>query len=214
MIAENKDCKIEFDLLFEVANTRFLCDNVCLNDRMWSFLVSNERKDENSNWDWKNVDDRVFLKLNRKLFQWRDCLFKNFETTKREKIVLFNWWRKSVFDFVFWVVSRVFLERFRNLKAIAWKKLKTFQKRFWNLKETSVDETEDFENVVNKNFALLRMIFLMFLSDRSRRLKALENEKIEKKLKTCLFKLSDDEDFVDKTLMMKWEIAAWESFDS
>ena len=82
------------------------------------------------------------------------------------------------------------------------------------MKKISVDETKDFENVVNENFASLKTIFLMFLNDRSRRLKAFESEKIEKKLKTCLFELSDDENFVDETLMMKWEIAAWESFDS
>ena len=64
MIAEDKDCEIEFNLSFEIANTRFLCDNVCLNDWMWSFLVSNEKEDENLDWDWKNVDDRMLLKLN------------------------------------------------------------------------------------------------------------------------------------------------------
>ena len=34
MIAENKNRAIEFDLSFEIANIHFLCDNVCLNDRM------------------------------------------------------------------------------------------------------------------------------------------------------------------------------------
>ena len=54
----------------------------------------------------------------------------------------------------------------------------------------------------------------MFLNDRLRRLKALKSEKIEKKSKTCLFELNDDENFVDEMLMMKWKIATWESFDS
>ena len=49
MIAEDKNYEIEFDLLFEIANTRFLCDNVYLNDWMWSFLISSERKNENLN---------------------------------------------------------------------------------------------------------------------------------------------------------------------
>ena len=81
--------------------------------------------------------------------------------------------------------------------------MKTFQKRSRDLKKISIDETEDFENVVNENFASLKTIFLMFLSDRSRRLKIFKSEKIKKKLKACLFKLNDDEDFVDETLMIK-----------
>ena len=81
--------------------------------------------------------------------------------------------------------------------------MKAFQKRFRNLKETSVDETKDFENVMNEDFASLKTIFLMFLNDRSRRLKAFKNKKIKKKLRTYLFKLSDDENFVDEMLMMR-----------
>ena len=100
------------------------------------------------------------------------------------------------------------------MKAIAWKKLKVFQKRFQDLKKISIDETENFENVVNEDFASLKTTFLMFLNDRSRRLKTFKSEKIEKKSKTCLFELNDDENFVDETLMMKWKIAAWKSFDS
>ena len=56
---------------------------------------------------------------------------------------------------------------------------------------------------MNKDFALLKTIFLMFLNDRLRRLRTFKNKKIKKKLKTCLFKLNDDENFVDETLMMK-----------
>ena len=82
------------------------------------------------------------------------------------------------------------------------------------MKEISVDEIKDFKNVVNEDFASLKTIFLMFLNDRSRRLKAFKNKKIKKKLRTYLFKLSDDENFVDEMLMMRWEIAAWKSFDS
>ena len=81
--------------------------------------------------------------------------------------------------------------------------MRIFQKRFRDLKKISVDETTNFENVVNKNFALLKTNFLMFLNDRSRHLKAFKSEKIEKKLKACLFKLNDDENFINKTLMMK-----------
>ena len=81
--------------------------------------------------------------------------------------------------------------------------MRIFRKRPRDLKETSINETKNFENVVNEGFASLKTIFLMFLNDRSRRLKALESEKIEKKLKTCLFELNDNENFVDETLMMK-----------
>ena len=56
---------------------------------------------------------------------------------------------------------------------------------------------------MNKDFALLKTIFLMFLNDRLQRLKTLKSKKIKKKLKTCLFELSDDENFINKTLMMK-----------
>ena len=82
------------------------------------------------------------------------------------------------------------------------------------MKKISVDETKDFESVVNEGFASLKTIFLMFLNDRSRRLKTFENEKIEKKSKACLFELSDDENFVDEILMMRWKVAVWKSFDS
>ena len=43
----------------------------------------------------------------------------------------------------------------------------------------------------------------MFLNDRLRRLKTFESKKIEKRLKACLFKLNDDENFINETLMMK-----------
>ena len=43
----------------------------------------------------------------------------------------------------------------------------------------------------------------MFLNNRLRRLKAFENEKIEKRSKTYLFKLNDDENFVDEMLIIK-----------
>ena len=82
------------------------------------------------------------------------------------------------------------------------------------MKEISVDEIKDFENVVNEDFASLKTTFLMFLNDHSRRLKTFENEEIEKKSKVCLFELNDDENFVDETLMMKWKVATWKSFDS
>ena len=85
--------------------------------------------------------------------------------------------------------------------------MKVFWKRFQDLKETSIDKTTNSENVVNENFASLKIIFLMFLNDRSRRLRALKNEKIEKKSKTCLFKLNDDKNFIDEMLMIKWKIA-------
>ena len=143
------------------------------------------------------------LMLNRRLFQRRDCLFKNCETTKREKITFFNLWSKNVLNFIFWIVLKIFLKRLQNLKTIKWEKLKTFRKRFRNLKKTLIDETTDFENVVNENFASLKTIFLMFLNDYLRRLKTLKSEKIEKKSKTCLFKLSDNENFVDEMLIIK-----------
>ena len=81
--------------------------------------------------------------------------------------------------------------------------MKIFQKRFGNLKEISVDETENFKNVVNEDFASLKMIFLMFLNDRSRRLKTFKNEEVEKKSRACLFELNNNENFVDEMLMMK-----------
>ena len=81
--------------------------------------------------------------------------------------------------------------------------MRIFRERFQDLKETSIDEIKDFKNVVNEDFASLKTTFLMFLNDCSRRLKALESEEIEKKSKTYLFELSDDENFVDETLMMK-----------
>ena len=81
--------------------------------------------------------------------------------------------------------------------------MKAFRKRFRDLKKTLINKTASSENVVNEDFILLKTIFLMFLNDRSRRLRALKDEKIEKKLKIYLFELSDDENFVDKTLMMK-----------
>ena len=71
------------------------------------------------------------------------------------------------------------------------------------MKKISIDETKDSENVMNEDFALLKTIFLIFLNNRLRRLKAFKNEKIEKKLKICLFELNDDENFIDETLMMK-----------
>ena len=43
----------------------------------------------------------------------------------------------------------------------------------------------------------------MFLNDHLQRLKTFKNKKIEKKLKIYLFKLNDDENFVDKTLIIK-----------
>ena len=82
------------------------------------------------------------------------------------------------------------------------------------MKKISINETKDFENVVNEDFASLKTIFLMFLNDRSRRLKTFKSEKIEKKLKICLFELNDDENFVDEMLMIKWKVAVWESFNS
>ena len=215
MIVENKDRAIEFDLSFEIANIRFLCNNVYLNDRMWLFFISNKKKDEtffvlnekeneNSDWNRKNVDDRMFLMLNWKLFRKRDCFFKDFEMTKRKRIIFFNLWLKNILNFVFWIVSKIFLRRLRNLKIIEWKELKIFRKWFWNLKKISINETVSFKSVVNKNFASLKTIFLMFLNDRSWRLKTFESEKNEKTLKTFLCELSDDENFInEKTLIMK-----------
>ena len=92
--------------------------------------------------------------------------------------------------------------------------MKTFRKRFRDLKELLIDEITDFEKIMNENLA---SIFLMFLNDRSRRLKAFKNEKNEneKTLKLCQFKLNDAKEFVnEKTLIMKWKIAVFESFDS
>ena len=81
--------------------------------------------------------------------------------------------------------------------------MRIFRKRFRNLKKISVDETKNSKNVVNEDFASLKTTFLMFLNDHSRRLKTLKSEKIEKKSKIYLFELSDDENFVDETLMIK-----------
>ena len=72
------------------------------------------------------------------------------------------------------------------------------------MKKISVDETADFKNVVNEDFASLKMIFLIFLNNCSRRLRAFENEKNKKTLKAFLCELNDNKDFIDeKTLMMK-----------
>ena len=57
----------------------------------------------------------------------------------------------------------------------------------------------------------------MFLNDRSRRLKTFENEKNEneKILKLYRFELSDAKRFInEKMLMMKWEAAIFELFNS
>ena len=92
--------------------------------------------------------------------------------------------------------------------------MKVFWKRFRNLKELLIDEITDFEKIMNEDLA---SIFLMFLNDRSRRLKTFKNEKNEneKTLKLCRFKLGDAKEFVNnKTLIIKWEIAVFESFDS
>ena len=97
-----------------------------------------------------------------------------------------------------------------NLK----KRLKVFRKRFRDLKKLLIDEITDFKKIMNENLA---SIFLMFLNDRSRRLRTLEDEKNEneKTLKSCRFELGDAKRFINKrTLMMKWETAVLKSFDS
>ena len=72
------------------------------------------------------------------------------------------------------------------------------------MKEISIDEITNSENVVNKNFASLKTIFLMFLNDCSRHLKTFKSEKNEKTLKAFLCELNDNENFIDeKTLMIK-----------
>ena len=81
--------------------------------------------------------------------------------------------------------------------------MKAFRKRFRDLRELLIDEITDFGKVMNEDFTL---IVLIFLSNRSRRLKALKNEKNkdEKTLKLYRFELSDAKRFVnEKTLIMK-----------
>ena len=57
---------------------------------------------------------------------------------------------------------------------------------------------------MNKDFALLKTIFLMFLNDHSQHLKTFKNKKNKKILKVFLYELNDNENFVDKkTLIMK-----------
>ena len=111
-------------------------------------------------------------------------------------------------------MSTIFWKRFRNLKIIWKRRLKVFRERSRNLKELLIDERTGFEKIMNENFALM---FLMFLNNRSRRLKAFEDEKNEneKILKSCRFELNDARRFVNKkTLMMKWKTAVFESFNS
>ena len=57
----------------------------------------------------------------------------------------------------------------------------------------------------------------MFLNDRSQRLRAFKNKKNknEKTLKLRRFELNDTREFInEKTLIIKWETTALESFDS
>ena len=92
--------------------------------------------------------------------------------------------------------------------------MKAFRERSRGLKKLLIDEIADFEKIMNEDLA---SIFLMFLNNRSRRLRALKDEKNknEKTLKSCRFELNDAKEFVnEKTLMMKWKTAVFESFDS
>ena len=61
------DCDIEIDVSFEIVCTQFRWNNVNLINWMRTFLVSDERANEDSNWNNLNVDRRIFLMLNFKV---------------------------------------------------------------------------------------------------------------------------------------------------
>ena len=108
----------------------------------------------------------------------------------------------------------IFRKRSWDLKAVWKKELRVFRGRFRDLKKLLIDEITDFKKIMNEDLA---SIFLMFLNDRSRRLKTLEDEENEdeKTLKSCRFELGDAGGFInERALMMKWEAAVLESFDS